>query len=120
MQLAAVRQFPQGYARHCLASVAWPTLYAHVLPVGLPQGMQSVAGPDEDVLWGMLAAENAAHKEGVFISLLVISRARSRAEFGSHWLLRRPLPFFVRCLREDCCQSVLRKPWNCKVRVLKR
>ena len=31
-------------ARLCLASVAWPTFYAHALPVGLPQGTLAVSG----------------------------------------------------------------------------
>ena len=48
---------------------------------------------------GHAGCQNAAHKEGFFIFLLVIHRTRSRAELGPHWLLRRPLPFFARCLR---------------------
>ena len=51
---------------------------------------------------GHAGRRSAAHKEGAFMFLLVISRTRSRAELGPHWLLRRPLPFFARCLRQDC------------------
>ena len=52
---------------------------------------------------GHAGCQNAAHKEGgVFIFLLDVSRTRSCAELSPHWLLRRPLPFFVRRLRQDC------------------
>ena len=54
---------------------------------------------------GHAGHRSAAHQQGAIILLLVIRRTRFRAEFGSHWLLPRPLPFFVRRL----CKIVLSK-----------